>query len=230
MKHLKFSQFQLILPVMFALTLFIRCKEAPKTTPEPDSIKQAMTEEATAPKEIITLEEATVLYETYTERRLPLIERFEIPTGESKPFVAARYTYFDYKTIKQYLAFIEQEAASANVDIATLRFYFGNYPVEGFSGTDTEKNARKNTIFIVPTMNRDGQDFGFYTREGTDGKREAVPIAEALGGNAQNQTGSIKDGQKQSYAGFALPALTYPYQGGQSLILNRGNSGPPPPQ
>ncbi len=231
MKHPKFLKFRAFLLPIFAFALVYSCKEAPKTDTEADPMKQSTTGEVTAPKDIISLEEANLLYETYTERRLPLIERFEMPTGESKPFVAARYTYFDYETIKQYMAFIEKEAEGANVDIATLRLYFANYPEdEMLSGADGRKNARKNTIFIVPTMNKDGQDFAFYTREGANGKKEAVPIDEAFGEEAQNQTGGVKEGPQKSYAGFAVPAAPITYQAGQSLVLNRGNAGPPPPQ
>jgi len=207
------------------LCLNLGCRETAKTDQKNAAEDTAAAGTVMAPEQIIDMNEAQKLFDTYTEQRVPLIERFEMPNAESEPFEAARFTSFDYATIKQYLAFIEQEAADAKVDISSLRLYFGNYPAkEELSQGVEEKDARKNTIFIVPTLKKDGEEYGFFIREGADGQRKAVLIIER--GDAGPETGGLQAPEIRSYAGF-MPA-PMPLPGNQSLILNRGNSGPPP--
>lgn len=203
----------------FILFFSLSCREGGQgqaETPE----KAPEEQEVNAPKDIIALEEAQKLYDTYTERRVPIIERYE--EAHSEGIDVARFTSFDYATLKEYIAFIEQEAASANVAISSLRVYFGNYPPETESGSGY---PRKNTVFLVPTMTQDGQEFGFFIREDAEGKSVAIPIPEASGENTE--TGSLGETKKHSYATFAPPSSPV-FAGDQSLVLNRGNVGPPP--
>ena len=209
------------------LILSLSCRETPKSEDPGEGQQDTLAVTVPAPKDIIAIDEAQKLYDTYSERRVPLIERFEIPDGESGPFNAARFTSFDYKTLKEYLAFIEQEAAGANVDITSLRLYFGNYPADsGQKSGNTVSSARRNTIFIVPTLEKNGEDFGFYIQTGEDGKREAVLLVER-GVPASSTGDSETNPASRAYAGF-LPMAKPAMAGEQSLILNRGNSGPPP--
>ena len=211
----------------FTLAGILGCRETPRT----DEKEMPQKEEAQvvkAPEQIISLSQAQTLFDTYSQRRVPLIERFEVPNNDSGAFSAARYTAFDYATIKAYIAFIEQEAADANVEISGLRFYFGNNPEPGDSTSEEDRaKARKNTVFVVPTLNRGGTDFGFYTRDGAGGKREAALIIERPGQNDQSGNGALQETAPRAYAGFAPPPPPM-YAGEQSLILNRGNVGPPP--
>ena len=176
-----------------------------------------------APEQIISLEESKSLYDNYTRNRAGLIEDFERQQHPDKDFEASRYTAFDYAAIKQYLAFIEQEADSAGVDISSLRLYFANYPnEEKFPDGKEVVHPRQNSIFIVPTINVDGKDFGFYI--GADGK--AKLIKDAVG--EKGMGGTANDNQK-AYASFAPNFSAPAWQDGQSLNFNRGNAGPPPP-
>ncbi len=203
------------------------CREKHEPGENAASAESVSKEAVKAPAQIISMDEAQKLFDTYGERRVPLIERFEIPNAEAGAFEAARFTSFDYTTIKQYLAFIEQEADSADVDISSLRLYFGNYPSRDELGEGVaEEDARKNTIFIVPTLKKDGQEYGFFIQEGPDGQRKAVPLVER-GGAAQGM-GGLKEAESRSYAGFAPVSAPFLLPGNQSLILNRGNTGPPP--
>ncbi len=153
--------------------------------------------------------------------------------GEQK-FDVARYTYYDYKTIKQYLAYIEQEAEKAGVEIASLRFYFSNYPDrEAFDDGKKVVHPRQNSIFLMPTVSRDGQDYGFFIREGESGS-EVVLLNGQLEPRTTAGMGVNGTVEYRSEAGF-VPVLTLNnagsatvLQGDTSLILNEGNSAPPP--
>ena len=200
-------------------------------------------QEVKAPDQIISVDQAKKMFENYTKRRAPLIERYEdsINRYEKKSkdtFDVARYTYYDYKTIKQYLAYIEQEAKLANVEISTLRFYFSNYPDKpNFEGGRKIVHPRQNSIFIMPTIKEDGKDFGFYTADGEPGKRKAVLLTYELDEYSIKGMGAQEVGSEKSYATF-VPNLSTStskgpsinFYGNRSTILNEGGSAPPPHQ
>jgi hypothetical protein len=206
-----------------------------------------------APKQIIAVDEAKGFYDNYTNRRVPLIQHYEdsinrarandkiqqmqrqgdtskAPQAEASPaqFDVARYVYYDYATIKQYLEYIEQEAKMANVEISTLRLYFSNYPDD-----PQFVHPRQNSIMLSPTLKKGDRDYLFYIGE-LNGKAEAVLLDNAFGPMKTDGMGegSIRD--QKSYASF-LPSLgtnhpnpSMPLQDGKSLTLNRGNGVPPP--
>lgn len=193
------------------------------------------TGEVRAPEQIISVAQAKTMFDQYSKRRAPLIQRYEdsITKGD-KEFDVARYTYYDYKTIKQYLAYIEQEAEKAGVEIASLRFYFSNYPdQETFENGKKVVHPRQNSIFLMPTVNSEGQDYGFFIQEGESGS-EVVLLNGQLEPYTPEGMGLNRKGTYHNQAGFA-PNL-YPVsfgapaniQGDKSLILNEGNSAPPP--
>jgi hypothetical protein len=201
--------------------------------------------EVLAPEQIVQIPDARKAYDTYSERRVPLIQRYEDSinrirknlqvesTEKEKPFDVGRFVYYDYKTIKQYLAFIEQEAKKADVEISTLRFYFSNYPDETFfPGTkDSIKHPRQNSILISPTYNDGKRDYLFYIAQGARGA-EAVPLNNSFG--EIKGFGTNEDTETKAYASLipnlksttALP--TYSLQGGTSVTMNRGTGVPPP--
>ncbi len=205
-----------------------------------------------APKQIIAVDEAKGFYDDYSKRRVPLIQRYEDSINrarandkmqqmrqqedaskaqaEAEPaqFDVARYVYYDYATIKQYLEYIEQEAKLANVEISTLRLYFSNYPDD-----PQFVHPRQNSIMLSPTLKKGDKDYLFFIGE-SEGKAEAVLLDNAFGPMKADGMGdgSTRDGK--SYASF-VPSLStnhpnpaMPLQGGKSLTLNRGNGVPPP--
>jgi len=142
-------------------------------------------EQVKAPDQIVSVKEAKLTYDTYTERRKPLIARYEDSINREKgydkmkqqkqknkgagrvtrqvdSFPVARYVHYDYETIKNYLAFIEQEAKNKGIEISTLRFYFSNYP----EGKPVENaKPRQNSIFIMPTITQDNRTFGYFLND-----------------------------------------------------------------
>ena len=205
----------------FLLTLFA-CQEAPKKE-EPTEQTAEEQERAEPPKGIISLEESKSLYDNYTKNRLGIIEQYEAERSPEAKFEASRFTSFTYADIKQYMAYIEQEAKEAQVDISSLRFYFANYPdQEDFPDGKKIVHPRQNSIFIVPTMKVDGEDYGFYI--GADGKAQL--IKNAVG---EKGMGSTIDSKNRAYASFAPNfASSSMMQEGKSLNMNQGGAGPPP--
>lgn len=197
----------------FTFLVLGACQQGPKkeepTKPE---------EEVLPPEGIISLEESKSLYDNYTRNRVDIIQQFEAERSPDKKHIPARFTSFTYSDMKDYMAYVEQEAEEAGVKVASLRLYFANYPDKpDFPDGKKVVHPRQNSIFIVPTTMIDGKEEGFYI--GSDGK--AKPIRAVVG---NKETGEESE-PNTSQASFA-PSL---FQSGDtSLNLNHGGSGPPP--
>ncbi|WP_318311659.1 hypothetical protein [Flagellimonas crocea] len=193
-----------------SLLLMVACQQGPK--------KEEPTEKVSPPEGIISLEESKSLYDNYTKNRVDMIQAFELERDSARRFVPARFTSFSYADMKQYMAYVEQEAQEAGVKVSSLRLYFANYPDKpDFPDGKKVVHPRQNSIFIVPTTMIDGKELGFYI--GSDGK--AMPIKGVVG---SSETGE-KTEPNTSEASF-FPNLFQ--SGDKSLNLNHGSSGPPP--
>jgi hypothetical protein len=213
--------------------IFQSCAEQSK------EVKNSQKAEVDPPEQIISIEEAQGMYKNYSERRVPLIQKYEDSVSRSQKdagkFDVARYTYYDYKTIKQYLEYIEQEAAKAGVEISTLRFYYSNYPEEAtFPDGSEVVHPRQNSFFIQPTLSENGEEYGFYTEDsGEGGKKRAVLLNGQMQLFGPDGAGVRVGHTTKSYAGFigvnsSVPAASS-YSNG-SLVLNHGGAAPPPYQ
>ncbi|NHF57961.1 hypothetical protein FK220_001315 [Flavobacteriaceae bacterium TP-CH-4] len=204
------------------------------------------------PKQIVTIGEAKNYYDNYSKRRVPLIRRYEDSInrrgidekmqqmqqeddqgkGEAAEapakFDVARYVYYDYQTIKDYMTFIEQQAAAAKVDISTIRFYFSNYP-----DSTQYVHPRQNSIMISPALKQGDREYLFYIDDSDPENPKPVLLGDNFGPVKQG-VGKVETSKDKAYASFgpSLPtsniALVLPYDGGQSLTLNRGTGAPPP--
>ena len=175
-----------------------------------------------APTNIISLKEADVIYNNYSKHRVAVIEPYE--TTERAPeekFEASRFVDFDYETIKQYLDYVDQEAAKAGVKKVTkLRLYFANYPNEQqFPNDKKVVHPRQNSIFMVPTLEKGGINYGFYI--GPNGKASLITDWKT---SLEKGMGFLKEEEK-AYAGFSMNTNL---DGDGSLTLNFGHGGPPP--
>lgn len=143
---------------------------------------------------IISTEQAGEMYDAYSQRRVPIIKKYEDSiVSDGSKFEPTRYAEYDLETVKQYIAYIEHEANQANVDIKTLRFYLSNYPnSDKFLNGDPVKYSRKNSFFVVPTMDVSGKNVGFSIEE-TGGKYSAVPINRRPQTQERNQNENQKD-------------------------------------
>lgn len=195
--------------------ILLSCQEQKKdnTNDIPEETQQKLID---APKQIISLEEADSLYVNYQRRRATNIIKMEAQQQEEgTPFIPTEFVSFDIDVLKTYIKYVEQEAKNGGTKTDSLRIYLGNY------GKIGKKYPRKNTVFIVPTAAVNGDYGGIYI--GANGK--AKLISDWIKG--QQMDG--QNGEKKSKAAI-LPSLSpsTSLQEGTSLVLNWGQSGPPP--
>lgn len=196
------------------LLLIGACQQGPKKE-EPSEPEE---ENVLPPEGIISLEESKSLYDNYTKNRVDMIREYEAGRDSVDEFIPARFSSFSYAEMKQYIAFVEQEAKEAGVTVESLRFYFANYPNKpDFPNGKKVVHPRQNSVFVVPTMDVKGQEYGFYI--GADGK--AKLIKDAVGSSSDKSENENAD----SYASFAPNLLQ---DEDQSLAMDRSSSGPPP--
>ncbi len=242
------NQFVSLLAMAIMVLAFSNCK--------PDSRDQDGDGPATeidAPDQIVSVEEARSMYTNYSERRIPLIQHYEDsinrsggniktqqdnPPGEaaSAAFDVARFTYYDLKTIKQYIQYIEQEAKRANVEISSLRLYFSNYPdQEKFESGKPVVHPRQNSLFMIPTLKKGDREYGFYIMPNEKGVWNPALLGDQLQPVDTQGIGTANGKEGKAYASFVpLPSgpdylnPAIPFAPGKSLILNEGNMVPPP--
>ncbi|TMM57943.1 hypothetical protein FEE95_00495 [Maribacter algarum] len=241
MKNLK-KWFPLVLVFLFVFTLS-SCNEECPPCEDPTPVK--------APAQIVEVDDAKKMYDTYTIRRKPLIRRYEDSINRGKDynrddkmkqqkmqqnqkenaaqvdsFPVARYVYYDYKTIKDYLTYLEQEAKNQGIEISTLRFYFSNYP-EGMVVKDAL--PRQNSIFIMPTITQDNQTYGYFL----DDKEQLLLLNDDLKVSKTSFKPKAEDSEMKAslFPEFksSIKAPSYSlFEGGKSYILNEGGVRPPP--
>jgi len=182
-----------LLALLFVSAIILEgCNEKPEQPSEGGSIPP--------PKIIIDVQEAEDMYHRYGKDIAPILEK------NNPNLKATRSLSIDYKTLKDYLAFIDQEAGEADsTEITGLRIYFAKY--------DDSLNDGRATVFLNPIMEA-GQkgdirdDVAFAIK--TDGnKSTAVPVGKLIKipsekSNRADLTMPIQNGV-QSLAGNSLP-------------------------
>lgn len=169
-----------------------------------------------APEQIISLEEADSLFVNYQNRRIPTIVKTEAQFQEDgKPFVPTQFISFDIDVLKDYIGYVEQEAKKGGTKADSIRIYLGNY------GTRSKKYERKNTLFLLPTAEVNGEYGGIFID--SDGNAKLVR-------QWFNESQNTGQGNNQKSEASILPMISSApsLQGGTSLALNFGGSGPPP--
>ena len=211
-----------------------------------------------APEQIVEVDQAKEMYDRYTDRRVPLIQHYEdsidrahydskilqhkkakskaIDSNSDKKFDVARYVSYDYKTIKQYLAYIEQEAKKANVEISSLRFYFSNYPDKSFfDNKDSVLHPRQNSLLLSPTLKKGDREYLFYIG-GTKTEEQAILLTDNFGEINNQEIGATDRMEDKAHASIlpnltnttTNPALNTSFYSGTSLTMNKGTGAPPP--
>ena len=204
------------------LTSLLACADSDRQQ-EKSGNTSANQSEIVAPEQIVSLQTARIHYANYSRRRVPLIQQYEDSILNSKgidsAFAVTRYVSFDYKTLKAYLAYIEQEAGEVGADISSLRIYLANNPEEG-----PYVHPIQNSVFLLPAarpLNKGDQEFGLYIR----GDAPGYLTGDLMPRKAPSGSGQDGNGPSEA-AVLAFPP--HPVQESQSLILNFGGSAPPP--
>ena len=208
-----------LLPAVLSVLFLSACGETPRQeTDAEENLKEA--QPVAPPKSIISIADAQADYKSYSERRVPLIQQYEDAInkreGIDSAFAVARYVSFSYADLKQYMAYVEQEADGAGVDIANLRIYFANNADKAES-----VHPRQNSVFLIPTVMVDNKDFGLYIRDG-----KPAYLNWEMQRMGENGMGSLLPEGSRAEAG--LISLPFNLFEDKSLIMNEGGSGPPP--
>ncbi|GGG38045.1 hypothetical protein GCM10011344_43600 [Dokdonia pacifica] len=164
------------------------------------------------PDMAIELGEAIALYQNYGANRVGLIESFEEELGDVDNYQATRSLTFNFKELRQYMDYVEQEAKTAGTDILGLRVYLGQY--------DTKNSPHPNaeTVFFNPTMKKGDNEVAFAIQN-QNGNPTAVPVGVLQ--DYYLKTGKIKTPGKANLV-FIQDDIT-------SLAGNHGGRRPPPP-
>jgi len=110
-----------------SLTFFVACKEKEETSQER---KLSQT---------ISVEEANELEEYYKRTRSTIL-------NDTLGFEDTREFWFSLETLKDYIAFVEREAAKTGKTNLGMRIYLGAYPEDS-----SYPDAKYTTVFLVPT-------------------------------------------------------------------------------
>jgi hypothetical protein len=223
MKNLKRTQAKLCVGALIVFG-FTSCEQKKGKDP----VKEPAPTEISAPKQIVSVAQAKSMYDAYGKRRVGLIEAYENELAPEKKFDVARFGYYDYNTIKEYMDYIEQEAKKANVEISSLRFYFSNYPdKKTFEDGREIKHPKQNSFFIIPALKENDREYGFYIREDNDGKNVPVLLTDNL--EPKKEVGTDRPGESKSEASFMPTTSPAPfYVKDKSMVLNEANMVPPP--
>ncbi len=156
------------------------------------------------PGNIIPLAEADSLYQNYGNSRISLIELAEniteegdtIPKEDANYKQATRLVSFSFAEMKKYMAYVEQQADSAGVEIKELRVYFGK------NKKGLKKDAGKATVFFNPAALLDLPDgtkdvVSFAIVNLPDGTKKAVAVGTIL----RPKEGMTEDGDPGSLSG-----------------------------
>ena len=141
------------------------------------------------PSIIIPVEDAGALFKDYEYNRISLIESKQntdsngnrISSNDKRYIKATRSVTIDYEQLKEYLYFIEEQAAEAETEIKGLRIYFGKYPDSGrFPTGNACKYPGAETVFMNPTMMHEKDEVSFAIATNRKGGSQAIPVGEIL--------------------------------------------------
>ncbi len=208
MKNSKFK-FLKSLPFLLyfsLLTFLISCHEA-KPNDQENLVEENL---KVIHDNIITLGDAEKLYRNYSKMRIN-IDKDTLQRLYGSKFEDTRMVWFDLKTIKNYIEYIEKRSAENKIAPEGLQFYFSVYPDDEKKYGD-ERNHQ--TFFIAPTTSNNDVQSG-YTLNG-----EKVIFLKNVLANNEDQT---QQKAKVDKASFFSTTLDHD----DGLLLNRGGGTPP---
>ncbi len=187
--------------------LFISCDEPQK--PQQDNIKP--TKEMLT--HIIKADKAKNLYNNYKKQRIDIFKD-TLKKLYGNDFEDTRTIWFDLKTIKNYIAYIEQKSADNKIEPEGLQFYFSVYSDNESLG----KKRNQQTFFIAPTIKKGKTHYGYTLEKHGDSERILL-LKDMFTNNDPTQQNLKVD--KASF--FTLTST----QDGNGLLFNDGTSSPP---
>ncbi len=208
----KTSKFRILKGIAFLLCFIfiVSCNNCQK----PDQENKEPSKELLA--HLIKLDEAVVLYKNYGEQRIAITRDTLQKLYNDNKFKDTRTVWFDLKTIKEYITFIEKKSTENDIKPEGLKFYFSVYPNN--TGLGDEKNHQ--TFFIAPTTTTKGNSRSGYTLV-QEGDEEKVVYLKDVLNHITRQTQQSKTVNKASF--FNTNSIV----AGEGLLLNVGTGSPP---
>ncbi len=195
----------IILQLSILTFLIISCDEPQK--PQQENIKP--TKEMLS--HIIKANKAKDLYNNYKKQRIDIFKD-TLKKIYGNDFEDTRTIWFDLKTIKNYIAYVEQKSADNKIEPEGLQFYFSVY------SDDMKKQSNQQTFFIAPTIKKGKIHYG-YTLE-KHGDNERILLLKDIFTNDEYQA---QQNLKVDKASFFSTSIVE----NEGLLFNKGNNKPP---
>jgi len=218
-------------PIVIILTALITYFCLKKTGSDPTNPPVVPT-----PDEIITLQDAFQLYETYSKNRACIIDAYEGRVDSTlntlctsdRPrdlgFVPSRSFELEKEFLEQYLAYIDYVTGDS-IPITGYRIFLGNYPNKDklISGRPIP-DPRRNTIFIAPTTFQNGSSraFTFTKDQNNDGKPDLLFLQDTFEKGIGNRNHAKAKANTASFFSFSTM-----YDDEFSTIANEVGGHPP---
>lgn len=171
------------------------CAEKPKSHPENQNSPQVS---LSPTPNIVPVIKAGNWYKNYGNNRATFIEGSvnKEYTDLVKPYEATRFVTADYKILKEYIAFIDQESKNAGVVPSGLRFYFG-------ATSKTTTDPGRETIFLNPVTSFKNirGDISYAIATDSKGNKIAVTVGSVIDSKAPAGKNLIMQRKIQSLAG-----------------------------
>ena len=209
MKNFKFLnlKFNLILLLFLSVSILsISCDDKKPHEEDVEPTKEMLAH-------IIKTEKAINMYQNYEKQRLNILKDTLRTIYKEGNFNDTRRVWFDLKTLKNYIAYVEKRSAENKINPEGLQFYFSVY--------SNEESEQKNhqTFFIAPTTKNEGVQSG-YTLETIDEKTQPLFLKSILKSGSYNPS---KNQQMEKASFFSIATILE--EGG--LLYNRGTTSPP---
>jgi len=188
----------------FLLFIFlISCEE--RKEPKQNNEK----EKAIMLTHLIEVDTAFTMYDNYTDKRIE-ITKDTLQSLYGSKFYDTRTVWFDIETLKEYIKYVEERSKENKIKPEGFKICFGAY-----SNNDSLGNkANHQNVFFVPTAKKDGRQAAYTI----DKKRGILFLQHAR--KFINENTAV-----QEKAGFLSFSVAFDEKG---LILNKGESSPPP--
>lgn len=196
MKNLRplFVKISSIVLIFLTVSLVFSCQQQQTNQITQEDI------EAMKKEHLISLNDAVKMYHKYDKLRIKFTkDSLKKRYGDS--FQDTRAVWFDIKSIKAYIQYVEENASDAE----GFQFYFGVSP------NNTRRGKNHQSFFIAPTVKNGDIQSGFTVK---NGKR--IFLYEAF-----KESKEKNDAQKASF--FNL------IQGDDGYLFNSGEENPPFP-
>ncbi len=209
MNNLKFSNFKFKYYFLFYLAttvLLISCNDNKPPQEDVEPTKKMLAH-------IIKTDTAVNMYHNYEKHRINILKD-TLRAIYNDDFNDTRRVWFDLKTLKNYIAYVEKRSAENKITPEGLQFYFSVY-------SKHKEGDQKNhqTFFIAPTTKHEGKQSG-YTLHEVDRKPQLLYLKTILN-NGRYAPSQSQHMEKASFFSMAT------FRDEDGLLYNDGTSSPP---